>query len=187
MTDGSSLPATHRGRHQRLSRVLVVLVLAVVLVSVSGCTPSGTAVSTPFATSPPVLEHGPTDEVKVGTIPGLGPVLVDGQGITLYMYETDHQGSPSRCYGICAIQWPPLLLPAGAAAPIAGPGIQARLLGTAPRSDGTTQITYNGWPLYTWPPDRSPGKATGQALTNAGGIWFVVDPAGNAVRTALSA
>ena len=57
------------------------------------------------------------------------------------------------------------------------------MLGTAPRTDGTTQVTYNGWPLYLWPPDRSPGKATGQALTNAGGLWYVLDPAGSPVKT----
>jgi predicted lipoprotein with Yx(FWY)xxD motif len=164
---------------------LVALVLAVTVAA--GCTQSGTAVSTPFGTSAPALQHGPTDEVKVATIRGLGPVLVDGQGITLYLYESDHQGSPSRCYNICAIQWPPLVLPTGVAAPIVGPGIEPRLLGTSPRTDGTTQITYNGWPLYLWPPDRTPGTATGQALTNAGGLWFVVSPAGNAVRTPLSA
>jgi predicted lipoprotein with Yx(FWY)xxD motif len=72
-------------------------------------------------------------------------------------------------------------LPPGAAAPIAGPGIEGRLLGTAPRTDGTTQITYNGWPLYLWPFDRSPGQATGQALTNAGGQWYAVDVTGNAI------
>ena len=91
---------------------------------------------------------------KAATVGGLGPVLVDGQGITVYMFANDHQGSPSRCYGICAIQWPPVILPSGVAAPVAGPGIRAGLLGTAPRTDGTTQITYNGWPLYRWPPDR---------------------------------
>ena len=73
-----------------------------------------------------MLEHGPDYEVKAATVSGLGPVLVDGQGITLYIFETDHQGSPSRCYDICAIQWPPLVLPAGVAHPIAGPGIQPR-------------------------------------------------------------
>ena len=75
--------------------------------------------------------------------------------------------------------------PTGVAAPVAGPGIEPGLLGTAPRTDGTTQITYNGWPLYLWPPDRTPGKATGQGLTNAGGRWYVVDTAGNAVTTAV--
>jgi predicted lipoprotein with Yx(FWY)xxD motif len=153
----------------------------------TGCTTAGTAVTTPFATTPPVLQHGPTYEIKAASISGLGPVLVDGQGITVYMFASDHRGSPSRCYGICAIQWPAVVLPSGVAAPVAGPGIRAGLLGTAPRTDGTTQITYNGWPLYRWPPDRSPGQATGQALTNAGGLWFVVDPVGNPVRTPLSA
>jgi predicted lipoprotein with Yx(FWY)xxD motif len=163
----------------------VAALLAVLFVGgiASSCTSSGVAVSTPYATTPPVLQHGPKSEVKVENVSGLGPILVDGQGITLYLFETDKQGSPSRCYDICAIQWPPLLLPKGVAAPAAGPGVQARLLGTAPRTDGTTQITYNGWPLYYWPPDKRPGKATGQALTNAGGVWYVVNAAGDAVRT----
>jgi predicted lipoprotein with Yx(FWY)xxD motif len=163
----------------------VAALLAVLFVGgiASSCTSSGVAVSTPYATTPPVLQHGPKSEVKVENVSGLGPILVDGQGITLYLFETDKQGSPSRCYDICAIQWPPLLLPKGVAAPVAGPGVQARLLGTAPRTDGTTQITYNGWPLYYWPPDKRPGKATGQALTNAGGVWYVVNAAGDAVRT----
>ena len=182
MTGGSMVRLPIRVRRHRLATLGVALAAMIA----SGCTQSGIAVSSPFGTSPPVLERGPTYEVKAATVSGLGPVLVDGQGITLYLFETDHRGSPSRCYDICAIQWPPLTLPAGIAAPIAGPGIQPRLLGTAPRADGSTQITYNGWPLYLWPPDHSPGKATGQALTNAGGLWFVVDVAGVAVKTPLS-
>ncbi len=166
-----------------LARRLTVAALLTVTVLSTGCVASGTAISTPFATSPPVLEHGPQYEVKVASVGGLGPVLVDGQGITLYLYATDHRGTPSRCYGICAVQWPPLTLPTGVAAPVAGPGIEPGLLGTAPRTDGTTQITYHGWPLYLWPPDRRPGQATGQGLTNAGGRWYVVDTAGNPVTT----
>ncbi len=81
------------------------------------------------------------------------------------------------------MQWPPDTLPTGVSRPVAGPGVDPRLLGTAPRTDGTTQISYNGWPLYFWPPDRTPGTATGQGLTNAGGLWYVLDPAGNAVIT----
>jgi predicted lipoprotein with Yx(FWY)xxD motif len=157
--------------------------MAVAAMVLAACTSSGTAVSTPFTSSRPALEHGPTYEVKVQNIAGLGPVLVDGQGIALYLYQTDRQGTPSRCYGICSVQWPPDTLPTGVARPVAGPGVEPRLLGTAPRTDGTTQITYNGWPLYFWPPDRTPGTATGQGLTNAGGLWYVLDPAGNAVVT----
>jgi predicted lipoprotein with Yx(FWY)xxD motif len=158
----------------------VIPMVAVVLLA-SACSNSGTAVTAPFGNSLP-LEHGPSYEVKARNVSGLGPLLVDGQGITLYVFSTDHQGSPSRCYDICAVQWPPLTLPRGVLAPIAGLGIRTPLLGTAPRTDGTTQITYNGWPLYIWPPDNSPGKATGQALTNAGGRWYVIDPTGNAVQ-----
>ncbi len=149
---------------------------------VAGCS-NGTSVTTPFVTTAPVLRNGPEYEVTSGTVSGLGTVLVDGKGITVYMYATDRQGQPSRCYGICAIQWPPLVLPPGVGEPVAGPGVATTLLGTAPRTDGSTQITYNGWPLYLWPPDRAPGMATGQALTNAGGLWYVLTPAGKPIVT----
>lgn len=156
----------------------------VLVLVAAGCAHPGTAITTPYATTPPHLERGPVYEVRLGQVAGLGAVLVDGQGLTLYLYSTDRQGAPSRCYGVCAVAWPPLVVPTGVARPIAGPGIQSGLLGTAPRTDGTRQVTYNGWPLYLWPPDRSPGKATGQALTNAGGLWYVLDPAGKAIHTA---
>ena len=67
-------------------------VALLVLCAAGACSNSGTAVKSPFSTSPPVLEHGPVEEVKVIGINGLGPVLVDGQGITLYMFETARQG-----------------------------------------------------------------------------------------------
>ena len=167
----------------RSPRLLATLaVLGLVVVGAAGCS-DGTSVTTPFVTSAPVLLHGPEYEVRTGRVSGLGTVLVDGRGITLYMYATDTRGQPSVCYDICAVQWPPLVLPSGVAAPVAGSGVQAALLGTAPRHDGTTQITYNGWPLYLWPPDRAPGMATGQALTNAGGLWYVLTPAGHPIVT----
>jgi predicted lipoprotein with Yx(FWY)xxD motif len=166
----------------RRRHLVPVALLAIAMMAV-GCAAPGTAISTPYGSTPPALEHGPHYEVKVANIAGLGPVLVDGQGIALYLFESDHQGSPSTCYNICAIQWPPLLVPTEVTRPIAGPGVETRLLGTAPRRDGTTQVTYNGWPLYLWPPDHTPGKATGQGLTNAGGRWYVVNASGNAVET----
>jgi predicted lipoprotein with Yx(FWY)xxD motif len=161
---------------------VALVALAVVVFGVSACS-DGTSVTTPFVTTVPVLRHGPEYEVTTGTVSGLGTVLVDGKGITLYLYATDKQGQPSRCYDICAVQWPPLVLPPGVTRSEAGPGISSALLGTSPRTDGTTQITYNGWPLYLWPPDRAPGMATGQALTNAGGLWYVLTPAGKAIVT----
>ena len=114
-------------------------------------------------------------------MPGLGTVLVDGQGRTLYLFEPDMQSGGSTCYGSCARAWPPLLLPAGVSAPLAGTGVSAGLLGTTHRTGGTVQVTYNKWPLYLWIGDTRPGQATGQALANDGGLWYVVSPSGNAI------
>ena len=155
--------------------------LAIALLA-AGCS-NGTSISSPFSTKPPVLLHGPEYEVTTGSVSGLGTVLVDGRGLTVYMYATDVRGRPSRCYDICAVQWPPVILPPAVARPVAGHGIRTPLLGTTPRTDGSTQVTYNGWPLYLWPPDKAPGQATGQALTNAGGLWYVLSPAGRPIVT----
>lgn len=155
--------------------VRVVAAVAVAAALLAGCSSGGTAIKTPYGSTTTSLEHGSYSEVKAGTVQGLGSVVVDGKGITLYMYAQDVQGHPSRCYGICATQWPPYVLPKGTSRPIAGPGIESGLLGVVTRTGGQLQVTYNGWPLYFWPPDTSPGMATGQHLTNAGGLWYVVD------------
>ena len=121
------------GRARRaVARRLAMVTVVVAAAASAGCTGSGVAVTSPFSTAPPVLQHGAVYEVKVRDVAGLGPVLVDGQGITLYLFTTDQQGQPSRCYDICAVQWPPLTLPHGVMAPMVGAGIQPRLLGTAP-------------------------------------------------------
>lgn len=112
----------------------------------------------------------------------LGTVLVNGAGLTLYMFEPDQQGTPT-CVGICATEWPPVLLPRGVTAPKAGPGIQASLLGTVKRPDGTLQVTYAKWPLYRWNADAKPGQATGQGLYNWKGRWYVMDPSGKVLAT----
>ena len=167
------------GRPARAVTAAALLALAVVAAACS----NGTSITTPFATDPPVLHHGPEYEVTTGTVSGLGTVLVDGRGLTLYMFRNDTRGRPSVCYGICAVEWPPLVFPAGVSRPVAGPGAVPALLGTSARTDGGTQITYNGWPLYLWPPDRAPGKATGQAIANAGGLWYTLTPAGRPIVT----
>jgi predicted lipoprotein with Yx(FWY)xxD motif len=117
----------------------------------------------------------PTYHLQARTIGGLGRIITDGQGFTLYMYVPDHQGT-SRCTGFCAQQWPPLLLPSGVDKPTAGPGVVASLLGTVRRSDGRLQVTYNSWPLYLWIGDNAPGQATGQA--DDMGLWYVVSVSG---------
>jgi predicted lipoprotein with Yx(FWY)xxD motif len=120
----------------------------------------------------------PVYEVATGNVKGLGTVLVDGQGMTLYLFEPDDHSGSSTCYSLCASGWPPLALPPGATNPVAGPGIVTALLATTTRRDGTKQLTYNGWPLYLWVNDSQPGQATGQGLNNLGGVWWTVTPQG---------
>jgi predicted lipoprotein with Yx(FWY)xxD motif len=117
----------------------------------------------------------PRYEVQARVIAGLGKVITDGRGFTLYMYVPDHRGV-SRCAGLCARQWPPLVLPRGVARPRAGPGVRAALLGTVRRGGGVLQETYNGWPLYLWQGDAAPGQATGQAEDM--GLWYTVSVTG---------
>lgn len=120
----------------------------------------------------------PSFELRVATVQGLGRILVDGAGLTLYLYEPDHEG-PSTCKGFCAEQWPPLVLPTGIAHPKAAKGVVADLLGTTKRSGGALQVTYAGWPLYRWQGDHKPGEALGEG--DDMGLWYVVSPEGKAV------
>jgi predicted lipoprotein with Yx(FWY)xxD motif len=124
----------------------------------------------------------PYYEVKTGTVRGLGTVLVNGQGLTLYMFVPDHQRGKSTCYKQCADGWPPLRLPTGVTTPVAGGRAEASLLGTTTRKDGGEQVTYNGWPLYLWQVDTAPGEATGQGLNSLGGLWYVLSPKGKVIK-----
>ena len=124
----------------------------------------------------------PFYEVKTGKVSGLGTVLVNGQGLTLYMFVPDDQRGRSTCYGACASAWPPLRLPTGQSEPVAGGQAQASLLGTTARKDGGLQVTYNGWPLYLWAADTEPGQATGQGLNNLGGRWYVLSSTGQVIK-----
>jgi predicted lipoprotein with Yx(FWY)xxD motif len=106
----------------------------------------------------------------------LGTVLVDAQGRTLYDFVKDKHGK-SSCSGACAKFWPPLMTHGK---PKAGKGVQAKLLGTTKRSNGT-QVTYDGHPLYTFALDKKAGQTKGQGSTNFGGAWWVLAPNGHQI------
>lgn len=166
-------------------RVLVGLGTAAVVL-VIGCSwgawSTATAASTrALSTTSAASGQTPVYEVGTGTVPGLGKVLVNGQGFTLYVFAPDKRSGSSKCYGQCAKAWPPLLLPTGVASPPAGSGVRSSLLSTTKRKDGTVQVTYNKWPLYTWVIDSSPGEATGQDLNNLGGKWYVITAGGKLI------
>jgi predicted lipoprotein with Yx(FWY)xxD motif len=122
----------------------------------------------------------PTDTAVAGTIKvassSLGNIVVDAQARTLYLFMRD-SATTSECTGACTGTWPPLTITGSATA---GAGIDASKLGTISRPDGSTQVTYNCHPLYRYAADSAPGDTKGQGV---GGNWFVVTPAGEAMRT----
>jgi predicted lipoprotein with Yx(FWY)xxD motif len=110
---------------------------------------------------------------------GAGPMLVDAQGRTLYLWQAD-TGTSSTCSGACATAWPPVTT---TGKPAAGSGAKASLLGTTKRSDGSTQITYAGHPLYRFAGDTAAGQLNGQGSDAFGAKWWVVTPAGAAATS----
>ena len=113
---------------------------------------------------------------------GLGDILVDSQGRTLYLWEKD-TGTKSTCSGACATAWPPLRV---SGKPTAGSGVKASLLGTTSRSDGKPEVTYNGHPLYLYQGDTKAGDTTGQGSTGFGAPWYVLSASGDAITTSAS-
>lgn len=118
--------------------------------------------------------------VKTRKVGKLGVVLVNGKGLTLYMFEPDHQ-SKVTCKGSCAVVWPPLKLKKGQK-PTAGGAAKQKLLGSDPNPGGGRVVTYNRWPLYTYIADSKPGQATGQAKKLNGGLWYVLSPSGKVIK-----
>lgn len=178
------------------SRIALAVAPAACLVLLSACTapatpaapyPATTAASSAPASSAPASSApassapapAPADAATLtlgmGTT-GLGSILVDGKGMTLYMFTKDTQGSnASACAGPCLTAWPPL-----AGKPTAGKGADDSKLGSFAKPDGSMQATYNGWPLYYWKGDVKAGDTSGQKV---GGVWFVLDKAGNPIKS----
>jgi predicted lipoprotein with Yx(FWY)xxD motif len=102
-----------------------------------------------------------------------GEMLFDSKGQAIYIFENDRKGE-SACYGDCAEAWPPVLTEGE---PKAGDGVDASLLDTTDRRDGTTQVTYAGQPLYFYAHER-PGEVKCHNVDLNGGFWWVVGPNG---------
>lgn len=159
------------------SRSLISIGLATAVIAalvVSGC--GGDSGDASASSSKPKTASGNAATVGVaGT--GLGKVLVDSQGRTLYLFAKD-KGTTSACSGACATAWPPLR---ASGKPVAGGGAKSSLLGTTKRSDGKPQVTYNGHPLYLYVGDQKSGDTNGQGVTAFGGGWFALTASGSQV------
>jgi predicted lipoprotein with Yx(FWY)xxD motif len=127
--------------------------------------------------SPAAAGSGTAATVKAGHS-SLGVILTNGTGRAVYLFEKD-TGNTSSCYGACAGAWPPVLT---TGAPVAGSGVTASLLRTAKRTDGTTQVTYAGHPLYYFASDQQPGDISGEGSQAFGAGWDLIAPAGKKVE-----
>jgi predicted lipoprotein with Yx(FWY)xxD motif len=109
----------------------------------------------------------------------LGTYLVDGKGRTLYTFAAD-TANHSNCSGSCSHYWPPVI---SSGAAHASGGAQQSMLGTTKRSDGKTQVTYGGHPVYYYVGDGKAGDTNGQGLNLSGGLWWVESPSGKNITT----
>ncbi len=143
-------------------------------VPVTGSTGTPMA-ATPMATSGAASGAASGTVLNVATDPKLGKILVDGKGMTLYIFTKDGPDK-SNCTGGCAKAWPPFTATGNVTA---GAGVDQSLIGTATLADGSKIVTYNHMPLYYWASDTKPGDTTGQGVQN---VWFVVSPDGKPVQ-----
>ena len=145
---------------------LVVLVGAALLAAGCGGSSPGSG-GTSGASSSPASSGS---ALKTTQISGV-TVLTSAKGFTLYWFVPD-TSTKSNCNGSCAQIWPPVKGPA-----TAGPGVTGKL-GTITRSDGSTQATYDGHPLYTYAADTAPGQANGNGINANGGVWHEMTASG---------
>jgi predicted lipoprotein with Yx(FWY)xxD motif len=173
----------------RLERAGFLPLLAMIGFAIAGCgsssssstraaAPSTSATSTSASASASTSAASSAEPVTISTkhAKKLGTILAAGnKNKTVYLFEAD-KGSTSACTGECAKAWPP----------VSGKGIAKELakasdLGTITRSDGTTQITYKGHPLYYFIKDKDEEDAYGQGLKAFGADWYVLAPSGNKI------
>jgi predicted lipoprotein with Yx(FWY)xxD motif len=165
-------------RRRLLGRSAAMAAAAAGLILVSACGSSGygSAKAASSSSQKPVIAAGQA----VGTAStSVGTVLTNSSGMTLYAFAADRKGK-SNCNAACLSYWP--LVSATPDALKAASGVSAKL-GTLKTASGATQLTVNGWPMYTYVGDTSPGQATGQGKNLSGGLWWAVGKDGSWIKT----
>jgi|SRR5579884_472801 len=161
-----------------LGACLVALVAAV-----AGCG-GGSNAPAPSAGPESGSSASPASTFSVASVSGVGNVVVDGKGRTVYILTSGgHVNVPCTDASGCTKLWPDLPFPKGTSSAKAGSGLKASLLGTKKLSDGETYPTYNGWLLYEYAGDSGSGQAKGEGITSFGGTWYVLNASGNPVKS----
>ena len=175
MTTPKILGRGHGDSRQRITRrparlriVLVLAAAAAAAAVLAACSSSGSSGGTSGSSSPVAASSSTLKTAKIGGV----TVLTNGKGFTLYSFAPD-TSTKSNCNGACAKFWPPVKGPASAS------GVKGTFA-TIKRSDGATQATFDGHPLYTYVGDHAPGQAKGNGLNLSGGVWHEVTTSGTA-------
>lgn len=157
------------------------LSVAAIATALAGC---GSSSPSYGGSSNPTGSMSSGDQQTIGTASGsMGTYLTAENGLAVYMWEGDHPNA-SNCNAGCSSVWPPVTT--GGAPKASGSAVAADL-GTIHRSDGKTQVTYMGHPLYYYVSDTSSGQTTGQGNNGFGAKWWLVAPAGTAMMGSGSA
>ena len=159
--------------------------LAAAVLLVAACSSSSSSSSSAASSSPAAPAASSAASTSSGTelmsrSIGGTQVLTNSQGLTVYWFAPDTP-TTSKCTGSCATYWPPVKGPATAGSGVTG------TLGTITRSDGTTQATYDGHPLYTYVADTAPGQNKGNGLNISGGLWYEMTVSGSTPAAGASA
>jgi len=160
----------------RLRMLLALPAVAAAAAVLAACGSSGTSSAGGGSTSTGSPAAATAGSLKTATIGG-ATLLTDAKGFAVYSFAPDTM-TKSDCDGACAAAWPPVKGPVTAGAGLTGQ------LGTIKRSDGSTQATYNGHPLYTFVKDTGPGTDTGNGLDAFGGLWHALTASGSAAPAA---
>jgi len=153
-------------------RKTVAVLIAPLALLVAACGSSSSSTTSSTASKAPVV-------LSTRDIPGLGAVLVNGAGRTLYTFAPDKDKSVT-CIGGCASAWPPLTT-SSTATPATSGQVNAALVASDPDPDGGRVITYAGWPLYLYVADSAAGTVHGQSIKSAGGLWYAIAPSGKVI------
>ena len=154
-----------------------IAALALTAACSSSSSPSASG-SAPTSATAPSSAGAPSSAASVGVMttaaPGLGTILVDSTGRTIYRYDKDSNNPPtSNCSGGCAQAWPPVPATTNVT------GVDSSLVGSITGSNGAKQLTIAGWPMYYYASDTAAGQTTGQGV---GGVWWVVGANGAEIK-----